>query len=176
MAILKTIKYQVLIDDEYIGFDDSEIKEGTIKIDENGFFEGVVRKKDSPNVDLLVFGIYHPNQLIQLFEISSKGYILFGEKEDDKYRGIVSKDYLGKVAVVGYSNVTTEDLDVKYLSTIDYQINQCKNSIAGKGSYYYSEEVMVSNYNLLSDSKITLPSKKNKKVFIKMLPLKQTNE
>lgn len=79
-------------------FNDNEMWEGKILLDEDGWFEGIANDPNSGYTkDRLIFGVYHPGKIIELVKVSPKVVsdpFVFRGKRD-------VKGYDGKLSVIG---------------------------------------------------------------------------
>jgi len=71
-------------------YDENNMWEGNIFIQENGFFEGIISNKESGN-ETLIFGIYYPDKFIRMYKVNSvfteKPFRLDAKAEDESYEG-----------------------------------------------------------------------------------------
>ena len=53
-------------------FNDNDMWEGKLLLEDDGWFEGIVNDPTSPYTgDRMVFGIYHPTKIIELLNINN---------------------------------------------------------------------------------------------------------
>ncbi len=79
-------------------FNDNNMWEGKILLDEDGWFEGIANDPNSSyKKDRLIFGVYHPGKVIELVKVTPKVVsdpFVFRGKRD-------VKGYDGKLSVIG---------------------------------------------------------------------------
>lgn len=104
-------------------FNDNDMWEGKILLEEDGWFEGIVNDPKSPYVgDRMVFGIYHPTKVIELLKVSpanvSDPFIFRGKRDAKGYEGEFSVIGLFGEMPCGISHIITQDVD--YLKENNY--------------------------------------------------------
>lgn len=82
-------------------FDNESIFEGKILLDKNGWFEGIINHPNSKtNEKNIIFGIYHPNKVIELVKLSNRfnPFVYRAISDDKSYYGEYSSmTYLGEI-------------------------------------------------------------------------------
>ena len=77
---------------------------GKILLDDNGWFEGIVV---NPNKDIFVFGVYHPEKLIELCKLTpnndNKPLVFHGKRDARVHGKRDAKDYTGTIEIIGLS-------------------------------------------------------------------------
>ena len=91
MSMLKDIKGYWNVGYSY-DFNDVNMWEGQILLEEDGWFEGiVVDPKSSYTEDRFIFGVYHPDKVIELFKLTpiniSSFFVFHGKKSEKGYDG-----------------------------------------------------------------------------------------
>ena len=76
-------------------FNDNEMWEGKILLDEDGWFEGIANDPNSGYTkDRLIFGVYHPGKIIELVKVSPKvvsdPFVFRGKRDAKGYDGKLS--------------------------------------------------------------------------------------
>ena len=74
-------------------FNDINMWEGQILLEEDGWFEGiVVDPKSSYTKDRFIFGVYHPDKVIELFKFTpvsvSNPFVFHGKRDAKGYDGV----------------------------------------------------------------------------------------
>lgn len=81
-------KYRPLELDDY---EDENTWSGKIIVEEDGWFEGIIREKTEEDVDIFVFGIYLPESKIEVHTISPyidrRATVYYGRKSLDTFFG-----------------------------------------------------------------------------------------
>lgn len=86
-------------------FNDKDIWEGQILLQDNGWFEGIVVDQNSSYTgDRIVCGLYYPGKAIELFKLAppsvSVPFVFHGEKNDKGYEG--QFEAIGRLGVIPY--------------------------------------------------------------------------
>ena len=94
-------------------FNDDDMWKGKFLLEDDGWFEGIVKDKNSKyNGDRFVFGIYHPDKVIELIKVSpadiSDPIIFRGNKNNDGYYGVMSVAGFIAERVIGVSRIETD--------------------------------------------------------------------
>ena len=76
-------------------FNDNGMWEGKLLLEDDGWFEGIVNDLTSPYTgDRMIFGIYHPTKIIELFKVSpanvSDPFVFRGQRTTIGYEGYFS--------------------------------------------------------------------------------------
>lgn len=115
-------------------FNDRNMWEGKILVEDDGWFEGVVKEPSSMSYpdDRFVFGVYHPGKVIRLFKWTptsiSSPFVFHGEKSDDGYQGKFEVIDLFGSMPFGVSCIITEEAD-KVRDVTDMEVNGVKARI-----------------------------------------------
>lgn len=97
-------------------FNDNDMWEGKIILEDDGWFEGIVQDPHSPYTgDRMVFGIYHPTKVIELLKVApmevSAPFIFRGIRDAKGYDGKFSTiDLFGEMPV-GVSHIITQNVE-----------------------------------------------------------------
>lgn len=105
-------------------FNDRDMWEGKILVEDDGWFEGVVKDVSSSYTeDRFIFGVYHPGKVIELFKWTptsfSSPFVFHGKKSDEGYQGEFEVIGLLDTVPYGVSRITTEE---KVLSSDEEKI------------------------------------------------------
>lgn len=97
-------------------FNDNDMWEGKIILEEDGWFEGIVQDPNSPYTgDRMVFGIYHPTKVIELLKVApmevSDPFIFRGKRDAKGYDGNFSAIGLIGEMPLGVSHIITQDVE-----------------------------------------------------------------
>lgn len=97
-------------------FNDNDMWEGKIILEEDGWFEGIVQDPNSSyKGDRMVFGIYHPEKAIELLKIApisvSAPFVFRGQRDAKGYEGNFSTIGIFGEMPVGVSFITTQDVE-----------------------------------------------------------------
>ena len=97
-------------------FNDNDMWEGKLLLEDDGWFEGIVIDPTSPYVgDRMIFGIYHPNKVIELIKVSpanvSDPLVFRGQKDAEGYKGDFSIIGFFGECRWGSSYLTTKQVD-----------------------------------------------------------------
>ena len=115
-------------------FNNRDMWEGKILVEDDGWFEGVVRDLSSMSYpdDRFVFGVYHPGKVIRLFKWTptsiSSPFVFHGKKSDDGYQGEFEVIDLFGSMPFGVSRIITEEAD-KVRDVTDTEVNGVKARI-----------------------------------------------
>lgn len=94
-------------------FNDKDMWEGQILLQGDGWFEGIVVDPNSSyKEDRFVFGVYHPDKIIELFKFApfsvSAPLLFHGEREAKGYEGNFEKMELLNTVSCGSSHIITQ--------------------------------------------------------------------
>lgn len=95
-------------------FNDRDMWEGKILVEDDGWFEGVVKDPNSLSYpdDRFVFGVYHPGKVIRLFKWTptsiNSPFVFYGKKEEEGYQGQFEVIELFGSMPFGVSRIITE--------------------------------------------------------------------
>lgn len=115
-------------------FNDRNMWEGKILVEDDGGFEGVVKDPRSMSYtdDRFVFGVYYPGKVIRLFKWTPTSYsspfVFDGNKEDNGYDGKLEVIQLFGSYPFGVSRIITEEAE-KVREVSDTEINGVKARI-----------------------------------------------
>ena len=104
-------------------FNDNDMWEGKLLLEDDGWFEGIVNDPTSPYTgDRMVFGIYHPTKIIELLKVSpanvSDPFVFRGQRDAKGYDGDFSVlGWFGELRC-GVSHLITQHVD--YLKEKNY--------------------------------------------------------
>ena len=95
-------------------FNETNMWEGKILLEDDGWFEGIVVDPYSPYTkDRFIFGVYHPTKVIELFKFTpsdvSDPFVFHGTKSDNGYSGMFEIIGLFGAHPYGVSNIITQD-------------------------------------------------------------------
>ncbi|MBR4830939.1 MAG: hypothetical protein IKZ96_04210 [Bacilli bacterium] len=106
-------KWKNIDDNDY---SEDDVWTGKLLVEEDGWFEGIVRDEMEEDVDIFIFGIFKPDSRIEVHHISSYGY-----RRPLVYNGLLLKDiYIGKYSededheMYGDVIIETKDIDGPY--------------------------------------------------------------
>lgn len=96
-------------------FNDRNMWEGMILVEDDGWFEGVVKDVSSSYTeDRFVFGVYHPGKVIDLYKWTptsfSSPFVFHGKKEAEGYQGEFEVIGLMGTMPYGVSRIIPEEL------------------------------------------------------------------
>lgn len=105
-------------------FNDTNMWEGKILLDESGWFEGIVKDPNSTYTGpRLVFGIYHPEKIIELLKIAPKNvsdpFIFRGTRDAKGYDGTFSVIGPFREVKMGVAHIITQDAEELHDPTRD---------------------------------------------------------
>ena len=116
-------------------FNENDMWEGKILLEADGWFEGIVVDPNSSYTeDRFIFGVYHPNKVIELFKFTpvkvSSPFVFHGQK-DFNFRG-----YEGQFEAIGIfgtmpcggSRIITQDIELNR-DDVDLEIQQLQSKI-----------------------------------------------
>lgn len=98
-------------------FNDNDMWEGKILLEEDGWFEGiVVDPHSSYKEDRFIFGVYHPTKVIELFKFTpidvSAPFVFHGNRDVKGYDGQFETIGLFGSMPCGVSHIITQDAEV----------------------------------------------------------------
>ena len=104
-------------------FNDTDMWEGKLLLEDDGWFEGIVNDPSSPYTgDRFVFGIYHPAKIIELLKVSpsnvSDPFVFRGQRDAKGYDGDFSVLGFFGEQYCGVSHLITQHVD--YLKEKNY--------------------------------------------------------
>lgn len=150
MTVLKTIKgYWNMNTSGNCDFNDNNMWEGQILLEDDGWFEGIVTDPGSPyKGDRMVFGIYHPDKIIELIKLSPANV-----SDPFVFRGMCdAKGYDGEFAVIealgeyrqGTSRIITQDVD--YVDVDEKNILEERNHLLEKLGFFKASNQFIELY------------------------------
>jgi len=94
-------------------FDDKNVWEGKILLEEDGWFEGIVVNPNSSYIEeRFIFGVYYPEKTIELFKFAptkiSAPFIFHGKRDAKGYDGKIETLGLFETSAYGVSHITTQ--------------------------------------------------------------------
>lgn len=104
-------------------FNDNDMWEGKLLLEDDGWFEGIVNDPTSPYTgDRMVFGIYHPTKIIELLKVApanvSDPFVFRGQRDAKGYEGDFSVLGFFGEQYCGVSHLITQHVD--YLKEKNY--------------------------------------------------------
>ena len=156
MAKLMDIKCYWNVFDDHI-FNDSNMWEGKIILNDDGWFEGIVFDKHASYTGgIFVFGVYHLGKVIHLFKLQPSNPeipILFhGKKDKNGYNGEFRAIDIYEQSVYGVSRIITQsaeqvrDNTYQEMQKLYSSIEECKNNcIDIIGKLFYDSYLEVRN-------------------------------
>ena len=145
------------IDDEYIGKFEKGIWNGKIILFGDGWFEGIVVDQNSSYTeDRFIFGVYHPEKVIELFKFTptniSYPFVFHGKREDNGYSGQFETIGLFGTMPCGISYIITQYPEVVKENTeietdeLKKKIQRYKQSIMDEtGKEFYNNSIAMRN-------------------------------
>lgn len=114
-------------------FDNVNMWEGKILLEDDGWFEGVVTDPNSFYTgDRFIFGVYHPDKVIELFKFSpenvSSPFVFHGAKEVKGYGGEFEVIGLLGTTPCGVSHIITQEAELNR-GNVDLEIEELKERI-----------------------------------------------
>jgi len=138
-------------------FNETDMWEGKILLEEDGWFEGIVVDPNSSyKEDRFIFGVYHPTKVIELFKFTpidvSSPFVFHGKRDAKGYEGQFEAIGLFGSMPCGVSHIITQDaelnrgnveLEVKELQA---KIKRYKESIMDEaGKSFYDNSIAMRN-------------------------------
>lgn len=142
---------------EDYNFNDRNMWEGKILLHEDGWFEGIVVDPYSAYTkDRFVFGIYHPDKVIELFKFTprsvSSPFVFHGKKSSEGYNGDFDIISLSGPIFYGISHITTQDaknirgnVDTE-VEELKLRIQKYKDSMDNADKSFYDNYVAIRNH------------------------------
>ena len=137
-------------------FNDKNIWEGQILLQDDGWFEGVVVDKPSSyKEDRFVFGVYYPRKVIDLYKFTpinmSAPFIFHGEKQVNGYDGQFNVIGLFSTMPCGNSRIVTKEVDLirpqrieEEIQKLETKIQRYKNTIMDEtGKEFYENTIAM---------------------------------
>lgn len=121
-------------------FNDKDMWEGKILLHEDGWFEGIVVDPHSSYAeDRFIFGVYHPDKVIELFKLTpltvSSPFVFHGSRDAKGYDGVFEIIGLLGATPYGVSHIITQDAEMvrgnvdDEINTLEARIQRYKDSI-----------------------------------------------
>lgn len=138
-------------------FNDKDMWEGKILVEDDGWFEGVVKDVSSSYTeDRFVFGVYHPGKVIQLFKWTPTSYsspfVFNGSIAEEGYDGEFEVIELMGTIPYGVSRIITEeaslvrDVTDSEIEEVRGRIDRYKSSIMDDiGREFYDNSIAMRN-------------------------------
>ena len=123
---------------------------GKMILDDTGWLEGYLKSPNSntkkKGTYLFIFGIYHPNKVLDLYEFNQSSiypFVFKGEQIDSKYVGILRSFYSKP------DEFFTDYTDTLRIKESDSDIAKVKDKIDELKKYIYEEEIEKPDENRL---------------------------
>lgn len=138
-------------------FNDINMWEGQILLEEDGWFEGiVVDPKSSYTKDRFIFGVYHPDKVIELFKFTpvsvSNPFVFHGKRDAKGYDGEFELIGLFGSYPYGVSHIITQDAELargnvdKEFEELKSRIQNYKNNTMDEvGKSFYDNSIAMRN-------------------------------
>lgn len=134
----------------YNEFNEKDIWEGKILLEEDGWFEGIARDPNSSYTeDRIIFGVYYPGQTIELFKFCplaiTSPFIYHADKIGNDYSGDASVIDLDAVYYFGSSLIKTNEFNEK-IGNVEQETKPLEKAISS-----FKENNMDSSLKVLYD-------------------------
>lgn len=138
-------------------FNDNDMWEGKILLDEDGWFEGIVVDPNSSYTeDRFIFGVYHPEKVIELFKFTpinvSAQFVFHGKRDAKGYDGEFETIGLFGAMPCGVSHIITQYAESVRENTeaetneLEKRIQRYKQSIMDEtGKEFYDNSIAMRN-------------------------------
>lgn len=138
-------------------FNDNDMWEGKILLEDDGWFEGiVVDPYSSYTEDRFIFGVYHPEKVIELFKFTptsiSSPFVFHGKRDAKGYDGEFEIIGLFGPTPYGVSHIITQDAEVvrgnvdAEVEELKAKIQRYKDSIMDEvGKSFYDNSIAMRN-------------------------------
>jgi len=134
-------------------FNETNMWEGQIILEEDGWFEGIVRDPNSGYTqDRFVCGVYHPSKVIELYKFApssvSSPFVFHGKKEKNGYNGEFEIIGLLGPTPYGVCNINTEEITENLeLQTAELKsrIQTYKDNMEYETSEFYTNSIAMRN-------------------------------
>ncbi len=138
-------------------FNDINMWEGQILLEEDGWFEGiVVDPKSSCTKERFIFGVYHPDKVIELFKFTpvsvSNPFVFHGKRDVKGYDGEFELIGLFGPSPYGVSHIITQDAELargnvdKEIEELKSRIQNYKNNTMDEvGKSFYDNSIAMRN-------------------------------
>lgn len=138
-------------------FNDNDMWEGKILLEEDGWFEGIVVDPNSSyKEDRFIFGVYHPTKVIELFKFTpiniSSPFVFHGKRDAKGYEGQFETIGLFGPTPCGVSHIITQDAELTRgnidleVQELQAKIQRYKDSIMDEiGKSFYDNSIAMRN-------------------------------
>ena len=156
MAKLIDIKGYWDMSDSFV-FNDNDMWEGKILLNDDGWFEGIVVDSNSSYTeDRFIFGVYHPEKVIELFKFTpidvSAPFVFHGNRDAKGYDGEFETIGLFGAMPCGVSHIITQYAETVRENTevetdeLEKRIQRYKQSIMDEtGKEFYNNSIAMRN-------------------------------
>ncbi len=160
------------------GFDNQNLFEGRLLLDDEGWVEGIINPLDKEEEKKLIFGFFYHEKVIELFELSPiNNYSTLNfhvEKSSNYYTGEIlimneSNQHLyGLCSIIIQNQELNSENTFCEIERLEYEIEELKKNMDLYGETFYNaviqnkdriKRVVVDSYNV--NAKIKRLSKKN---------------
>lgn len=134
-------------------FNDRDMWEGQILLQDDGWFEGiVVDPSSSYTEDRFIFGVYHPEKVVELFKFTplsvSAPFVFHGKRDAKGYDG--QFEAIGLFGIAGNSHIITQYAEMARrnvddeVKTLETKIQRYKSSIMDEtGQEFYDNTISM---------------------------------
>lgn len=138
-------------------FNDNDMWEGKILLEDDGWFEGIVVDPNSSyKEDRFIFGVYHQGKIIELFKFTpinvSAPFVFHGTRDAKGYDGQFETIGLFGSMPCGVSHLITQDAELvrgnvdSEKAELEAKIQRYKNSIMDEvGKEFYNNSIAMRN-------------------------------
>ena len=134
-------------------FNDYNMWEGKILLEDDGWFEGIVADPHSSYTeDRFVFGIYHPGKVIELYKFTpinvTSPFVFHGSRDTKGYEGEFEVIGLFGTTSCGVSHIITRDAEASRVEVQELRtkIQRYKDSIMDTvGREFYNNTIAMRN-------------------------------
>lgn len=138
-------------------FNDNDMWEGKILLDDDGWFEGIVVDSNSSYTeDRFIFGVYYPEKVIELFKFTpisvSAPFVFYGKRDAKGYDGEFETIGLFGAMPCGVSHIITQYAESVRENTevetdeLEKRIQRYKQSIMDEtGKEFYNNSIAMRN-------------------------------
>ena len=138
-------------------FNDNDMWEGKILLEDDGWFEGiVVDPSSSYTEDRFIFGVYHPTKVIELFKFTpievSAPFVFHGNRDAKGYEGQFEAIGLFGATPCGVSHIITQDAELNR-GNVDLEVQELQSKIKR-----YKDTIMDETGKSFYDNSIAMRS------------------
>ena len=138
-------------------FNDNDMWEGKILLEDDGWFEGIVIDPNSSYTeDRFIFGVYHSDRVIELFKFTpinvSSPFVFHGKRNVDGYDGKFETIGLLGTEPCGVSHIITQDAEAargnvdSEVLDLEMRIQRYKDSVMDDiGREFYNNSIAMRN-------------------------------